>query len=103
MTDKCPICLNPAASLSITCGTLSCQQVYQTMRLVEVLQEKGGLQRVVNESPDSISIGTPGKGGEIKLYGNFADEAAFKAKIDAAKRMREYANAQLFPQEEGKK
>ena len=48
-----------------------------------------------NENPDSIEIGTPSKGGAIKVYGNFADKEAFKKKIDAAKELREYAQANI--------
>ena len=49
----------------------------------------------VNENPDSIEIGTPSKGGAIKIYGNFDNKEAFKKRIDAAKEVREYANANL--------
>lgn len=53
------------------------------------------IQKHITENPDSIEIGTPSKGGAIKIYGNFADEEAFKKKIDAAKKVKEYANANL--------
>jgi hypothetical protein len=53
------------------------------------------IQKIITENPDSIEIGTPSKGGAIKVYGNFNDLEAFKAKIDAAKAAREYAN-QIF-------
>jgi hypothetical protein len=49
-------------------------------------------QKIITENPDSIEIGTPSKGGAIKVYGNFNDLEAFKLKIDAAKAAREYAN-----------
>ena len=52
-------------------------------------------QKHITENPDSIEIGTPSKGGAIKIYGNFADEEAFKKKIDAAKKVKEYANANI--------
>ena len=53
------------------------------------------IQKHVTESPDSIEIGTPSKGGAIKVYGNFADVEAFKKKIDAAKEIKEYANVNI--------
>ena len=53
------------------------------------------IQKVINDNPDSLEIGTPSKGGAVKMYGNFADEEAFKKKIDAAKKVKEYANANL--------
>jgi len=37
---------------------------------------------------DSIEIGTPGKGGAIKIYGDFADPAGFEARIHEAVRLR---------------
>ena len=52
-------------------------------------------QKHVTENPDSIEIGTPSKGGAIKVYGNFADKEAFKKKIDVAKEVKEYAQANL--------
>ena len=53
------------------------------------------IHKQVTENPDSIEIGTPSKGGAIKIYGNFADEESFKKKIDAAKKVREYAQANI--------
>lgn len=48
-----------------------------------------------NENPDSLEIGTPSKGGALKIYGNFADPEAFKLKVDNARIVKEYANANL--------
>ncbi len=53
------------------------------------------IQRVIHDNSDSLEIGTPAKGGAVKIYGNFSDEAAFKAKIDNAKKVREYAQANI--------
>ena len=53
------------------------------------------IHKHVTENPDSIEIGTPSKGGTIKIYGNFSDEEAFKKKIDAAKKVREYTQANI--------
>lgn len=47
------------------------------------------------EHPDSLEIGTPGKGGAIKVYGNYANKEAFKEKILNAFEMREFANTKI--------
>ena len=52
-------------------------------------------QKHVTENPDSIEIGTPSKGGAVKIYGNFAELEAFKKKIDAAADVKKYANAKI--------
>lgn len=51
-------------------------------------------QKII-ENPDSIEIGTAGKGGAIKVYGNYDNADAFKLKIDNALMVREYANSKL--------
>ena len=53
------------------------------------------IQKIVNDNPDSLTLGTPGKTGEVKIYGNFNDLEAFKAKIDNAVIVREYANSKI--------
>ena len=53
------------------------------------------IQKHVNDNPDSLEIGTPSKGGAVKIYGNFSDVATFKKKVDAAKEVREYAQANI--------
>ena len=50
-------------------------------------------QKVINENPDSLEIGTPAKGGSIKVYGNFDNPEAFKKKIDNAFEVRNHANS----------
>ncbi len=50
------------------------------------------IQRIINDNPDSLEIGTPSKGGAIKVYGNFENKEAFKVKIDTAIEVREYAS-----------
>jgi len=40
-----------------------------------------GTTRHINDNPDSLEIGTPAKGGAIKMYGNYADPEEFKAKL----------------------
>ena len=52
-------------------------------------------QKVVNENPDSLKMGTPARGGEIKIYGNYDDITTFKKKIDNAKEVKEYAEKQF--------
>lgn len=59
------------------------------------MAENESTQKVVNENPDSIEIGTPSKGGAIKCYGNFNDADGFKKKLDNAKEVRDYAQANL--------
>jgi hypothetical protein len=48
------------------------------------------VKKILEGSPfqDSIEIGTPGKGGAIKIYGDFADPAGFEARIREAVRLR---------------
>jgi hypothetical protein len=55
------------------------------------------IRELVNESAlqDSIEIGTPSKGGAVKLYLNMADIEASKKKIDAAKTLRDYMQGEL--------
>ena len=47
------------------------------------------------ENPDSIEIGTPSKGGAIKVYGDFCNPDGFKAKIDNAIEIKAYTNTKL--------
>ncbi len=47
------------------------------------------------ENPDSIEIGTPSKGGAIKVYGNFTEPDDFKKKIDNAIEVRKYFEAEI--------
>ena len=49
----------------------------------------------IYENPDSIEIGTPSKGGAIKIYGDFNKPVEFKLKIEQAKTIRQYAQEQL--------
>ena len=41
--------------------------------------------------PDSLEIGTPGKGGAVKVYGDFRNPDGFRAKIKAAYALKQYA------------
>jgi hypothetical protein len=57
--------------------------------------EETKVQKIVTENPDSLEIGTPSKGGAIKVYGNFSDKEIFRAKIDNALELRTYANSKI--------
>jgi hypothetical protein len=52
---------------------------------------------VRTENADSIEIGTPGKGGVVKVYGDFNDLEEFRHKLENAKTLRQFANDCLFP------
>jgi hypothetical protein len=54
-----------------------------TMELIEAT--------VRADSPDSLEIGTPAKGGAIKIYGNYSRPEEFREKIDRAIEVRSYA------------
>jgi hypothetical protein len=53
------------------------------------------IQKTINENPDSLELGTPSKGGAIKVYGDYNNLDSFKAKIDNAVILRAYANEKL--------
>lgn len=57
------------------------------------------VHRSITENPDSLEIGTPAKGGAIKVYGNFNNPEDFKKKIDNAVAVRNYANSQAGAQQ----
>ncbi|MDP2842684.1 MAG: hypothetical protein Q8O06_03460 [Acetobacterium sp.] len=42
-----------------------------------------------SEWPDSITLGTPGKGGELKVYFNSGDLNEAEKRIDAAVKVRQ--------------
>lgn len=52
-------------------------------------------QKIVTQNPDSIEIGTPGRNGAIKVYGDYSNPEEFKKKIDDAIEIQKYANAQI--------
>ena len=45
--------------------------------------------------PDSITIGTPSKGGEVKIYFNAARPEEINSLIDAAFAARKYAQGKM--------
>lgn len=59
-------------------------------------KEQVQVTKIVNDSADSLEIGTPGKSGCVKIYGNFSDVESFKKKIDNAREVKKYAEANLM-------
>ena len=59
------------------------------------MEDKEIINKHINDNPDSLEIGTPSKGGAVKIYGNFIHLEAFKMKIDKAKEVKEYAQLKL--------
>lgn len=53
------------------------------------------IQKQITENPDSLEIGTPSKGGAIKIYFDSNNIEAAKTKIKNAKEIKEYAQANL--------
>jgi hypothetical protein len=49
------------------------------------------LDLLANENKDSIEVGSASKGGAIKVYGNYDKPEEFKAKIESALTLREFA------------
>jgi hypothetical protein len=47
----------------------------------------------LNPDGDSIEIGTPGKGGVIKVYGNFSNVEEFKSKVVKALEVQKFTQA----------
>ncbi len=54
------------------------------------------IQKVVHENPDSFEFGTPGKGGAIKVYGDFSKPEEFKEKLKKADEVRKFAQANIL-------
>lgn len=46
---------------------------------------------------DSLTIGTPSRGGEIKVYGDFNNPDQFKTKLLQAIELKEFANSRIYP------
>jgi len=49
------------------------------------------INKLVNDNSDSLEIGTPAKGGAVKIYGSFDRVEEFKSKVDNAKIVRDHA------------
>lgn len=52
--------------------------------------------KTVNELPDSIEIGTPSKGGAVKVYIDASNPLVAKVKIAQAMELRQYAEAEYL-------
>ncbi len=50
---------------------------------------------------DSLEIGTPGRGGCVKVYGNFDDPEVFQVKLEVAFELRKLAQVKVAEQEAG--
>jgi hypothetical protein len=61
----------------------------------DFLAKQGTISRQINDNPDSLEIGTPAKGGAIKIYGNYDDPESFKDKVDKAISVRLHAQTAL--------
>ncbi len=48
---------------------------------------------------DSLEIGTPGRGGCVKVYGSFDDPEGFRVKLDVAFELRKLAQVKVAEQE----
>ena len=68
---------------------------------LEIIREKAHFKKELlglwfeMQQQDSLEIGTAGKGGCVKIYGNFSKTKEFREKIDAAFAAREYANSKI--------
>jgi hypothetical protein len=75
----------------------------QYIKRIENEAKRGYVQqhvhKNVDEFPDSITIGTPGRGGEIKIYFNALDVSAAEEKLIQAFKIRKIAQEQLSLQE----
>ena len=45
---------------------------------------------------DSLEIGSSAKGGVIKVYGDFSNPEQFKAKLEQAIQLKEFANSRIY-------
>ncbi|MBR9679045.1 MAG: hypothetical protein GON13_02150 [Nanoarchaeota archaeon] len=54
------------------------------------------ITKIINENADSITIGSASKGGSVKIYGDFSKVEEFNKKIDNARKVKMYANANLM-------
>ena len=64
-------------------------------KVVDVNEKQTIINKFENDNPDSLEIGTPSKGGAIKVYGNFNSNEEFKQKIKKAFEVRDYANDKM--------
>lgn len=75
-------------------GELMARSAAQPSTLVEIVVRH--LREADHEFKDSITIGTPGRGGEVKIYFDAgASEEERRARVDAAFATRAYAQLKL--------
>ncbi|GEM_PF-455192 len=89
---KEPICepvIRPIAADPVQ-GGMNGRPVKEPVRIIHETVTK-----VVTERPDSLEIGTPSKGGVVKVYVDFSDVADAEQRIRNAMAMRDLAN-QLY-------
>ncbi len=64
------------------------------MSVVDLAAILSELLRIESEK-DSLEIGTPGRGGTVKIYGSFDAPEAFRAKLDVAFELRKLAQVKM--------
>ena len=67
--------------------------------LIQTLHPNESIVRTVAERPDSITIGNPSKGGEIKVYFDAGDLEGAEARVMNAFKVRELANRLISPEQ----
>ncbi len=100
---SCQPCNNPAPAKEPICepvirpiaadlikGGMNGRPVKEPVRIIHETVTK-----VVTERPDSLEIGTPSKGGVVKVYVDFSDVVDTEQRIRNAMAMRDLAN-QLY-------
>lgn len=65
--------------------------IVEAFTMIRCIEESTSVNKVVNDSPDSVEIGTPAKGGAVKCYGSFGKPEDFKKKIKQAFEVRKFA------------
>ena len=53
------------------------------------------INKHINDNPDSIEIGSPSKGGCMKVYGDASNKEEFKEKIKNMAELRQFAQTQV--------
>jgi hypothetical protein len=76
------------------------EQLKESINKFEPVSEEGTeVVRIenyqINKNADSLEIGTPSKGGAIKIYCDFNDVEACKQKIRNAREVRDFGETEL--------
>ena len=90
--------LIPETMKRISETIIKTQEIIDSVKLIPADPQKNveGIHKHINENPDSLEIGTPGKLGAIKCYHTFSDPEGFIEKIKNAKKVRDEANKLLM-------